>query len=140
MLAFLALNGRARHAERPLINAPHYAGKMRSGCNIHGNLISRVEDWAVVDLMKSKREQIIQLARRHGVTRVRVFGSMARGDAGPQSDVDLLIEVGPDPSPWFPGGLVAELEELIGRRVQVVTERRLDALLRDRVLQEAVPL
>jgi uncharacterized protein len=94
----------------------------------------------MVDLVKTKREQILRLARRHGVTDVRVFGSMARGDAGPQSDVDLLVDVGPDPSPWFPGGLVAELEELLGRRVQVVTERGLDDLLRDRVLEEAVPL
>jgi hypothetical protein len=93
----------------------------------------------MVDLVRTKREQILRLARRHGVTEVRVFGSMARGDAGPQSDVDLL-DVGPDPSPWFPGGLVAELEELLGRRVQVVTERGLDDLLRDRVLEEAVPL
>lgn len=94
----------------------------------------------MMDVVKANREQIIQLARRHGVTAVRVFGSMARGDAGPQSDVDLLIEVGADPSPWFPGGLIAELEELLGRRVQVVTERGLDELLRDRVLAEAVPL
>jgi hypothetical protein len=94
----------------------------------------------MVDLVRTKREQILRLARRHGVTRVRVFGSMARGDAGPNSDVDLLIDVGPDPSPWFPGGLVAELEELLGRRVQVVTERGLDDLLRERVLGEAVPL
>ena len=94
----------------------------------------------MVDLVRSKREQVLGLARRHGVTRVRVFGSMARGDAGPQSDIDLLIEVGANPSPWFPGGLVAELEELLGRRVQVVTEGGLDELLRDRVLKEAVPL
>jgi uncharacterized protein len=94
----------------------------------------------MVEVVKAKREQILSVARRHGVTGVRVFGSMARGDAGPQSDVDLLIEVGPDPSPWFPGGLVAELEELLGRRVQVVTERGLDEFLRDRVLEEAVPL
>jgi predicted nucleotidyltransferase len=94
----------------------------------------------VVNLVTTKREQILRLARRHGVTGVRVFGSMARGDAGPQSDVDLLVEVGPEPSPWFPGGLVAELEELLGRRVQVVTERGLDELLRERVLEEAVPL
>lgn len=94
----------------------------------------------MMDLVHTKREQILRLARRHGVTQVRVFGSMARGDAGPQSDVDLLIEVGGDPSPWFPGGLIAELEELLGRRVQVVTERGLDELLRDRVLEEAVPL
>ena len=78
--------------------------------------------------------------RDGGPPTVRVFGSMARGDAGPQSDVDLLVEVGPNPSPWFPGGLVAELEELLGRRVQVVTERGLDDVLRKRVLEEAVLL
>ena len=94
----------------------------------------------MVDPVKSKRDQILQVARRHGVTRVRVFGSMARGDAGPKSDVDLLIDVGANPSPWFPGGLIADLEELLGRPVQVVTERGLDVLLRERVLQEAVPL
>ena len=94
----------------------------------------------MVDLVRTKREQILRLAGKHGVTGVRVFGSMARGDAGSQSDVDLLVEVGPDPSPWFPGGLVADLEELLGRRVQVVTERGLYELLRDRVLEEAVPL
>ena len=93
-----------------------------------------------MDLLRAKREQILKLARRHGVTGVRVFGSMARGDVRPQSDVDLLIEVGAEPSPWFPGGLVAELEELLGRRVQVVTEEGLDELVRDRVLKEAVPL
>ncbi|MEX2272738.1 MAG: nucleotidyltransferase family protein [Vicinamibacterales bacterium] len=94
----------------------------------------------MVDLVSAKREQILRLARKHGVTDVRVFGSMARGDAGPHSDVDLLVEVGSQPSSWFPGGLVAELEELLGRRVQVVTERGLDELLRAQVLEEAVPL
>lgn len=94
----------------------------------------------MVDLVKSRRDEILSVARRHGVTRVRVFGSMARGDAGPTSDLDLLVDVGPRTSPWFPGGLVAELESMLGRSVQVVTERGLDQLLRDRVLQEAVPL
>ena len=89
----------------------------------------------MVDLLKSNRDRILELARRHGVTRVRMFGSMARGDARPDSDVDLLVDVGLDPSAWFPGGLVAELEELLGRRLQIVTERGLDELLRDRVLQ-----
>lgn len=94
----------------------------------------------MVDPVKSKRDRILELARRHGVTRVRLFGSMARGDARPDSDVDLLVDVGPNPSPWFPGGLVAELEELLGRRVQIVTEHGLDHLLRDQILQEAVTL
>ena len=94
----------------------------------------------MVDLVMSRRDEILSVARRHGVTRVRVFGSMARGDAGPTSDLDLLVDVGPNTSPWFPGGLVAELESLLGRRVQVVTERGLDQLLREHVLLEAVPL
>ena len=92
---------------------------------------------------RSRHDQarkIVRLARQHGVTAVRVFGSMARGDAGPNSDVDLLVDVGPHPSAWFPGGLVADLEQLLGRRVQVVTERGLDELLSDRVRAEAVPL
>lgn len=94
----------------------------------------------MVDLVLANREKILRLARRHGVTGIRVFGSMARGDAGPESDVDLLIEIGAETSAWFPGGLVAELEELLGRKVKVITERGLDELLRERVLEEAVPL
>jgi predicted nucleotidyltransferase len=94
----------------------------------------------MVDLVKSKREQILALAKKHGVTRIRVFGSMARGDAGPASDVDLLVDVGPSPSAWFPGGLITDLEDLLGRRVQVITERGLDDLLRKHILEEAVPL
>jgi predicted nucleotidyltransferase len=94
----------------------------------------------MVDLVQLKREQILRLARQHGVTNVRVFGSTARGDAGPESDVDLLVEVGAEPSPWFPGGPVADLEELLGRRVQIITERGLDELLRDQVLEEAIAL
>ena len=94
----------------------------------------------MVDLVRSRRTEILSVARRHGVTRIRLFGSMARGDAGPTSDVDLLVDVGPTTSAWFPGGLVAELELLLNRRVQVVTERGLDQLLRDRVLEEAIPL
>jgi predicted nucleotidyltransferase len=94
----------------------------------------------MVETLILRRGEILQVAHRHGVTRVRVFGSMARGDARPDSDVDLLVDVGPNPSPWFPGGLVADLEALLHRRVQVVTERGLDGLLRERVLAEAVPL
>ncbi len=94
----------------------------------------------MVNLLGAKREEILRIARRHGVTGIRVFGSMARGEAGPNSDVDLLIEVGAYPSPWFPGGLVADLEELLGRQVQVVTERGLDELLRERILDEAITL
>lgn len=94
----------------------------------------------IEDLMKTKRDEILAIARRHGTKNVRVFGSVARGEAGESSDVDLLVEVGQDPSPWFPGGLIADLEELLGRRVHVVTDGSLHSRIRDQVLQEAVPL
>jgi uncharacterized protein len=80
------------------------------------------------------------LPREHGAENIRLFGSVARGDAGESSDVDLLVEVSHDPSPWFPAGLVADLEELLGRRVHVVTVGALHPYIRDRVTQEAVPL
>jgi hypothetical protein len=54
--------------------------------------------------------------------------------------VDLLVDVGPDPSPFFPGGLLADLEELLGRRVDVLTENALHWYIRDRILREARPL
>jgi predicted nucleotidyltransferase len=95
---------------------------------------------AVSDLIERKREEIIRIATRHGAENVRVFGSAARGEAGPSSDVDLLVEMTPDHSPWFPAGLTIDLEDLLGRRVHVVTAEALHPYLRERVLAEAVPL
>ncbi len=92
------------------------------------------------ELLKAKREQILRIAAKHGARNVRVFGSVAHGDAGPESDVDLLVDVGPDPSPFFPGGLLADLEELLGRRVGVLTENALHWYIRERILREATPL
>ena len=74
------------------------------------------------ELLKEKREEILRTASKHGARNVRVFGSVARGEARPDSDVDLLVEVGPDRTPFFPGGLIADLEELLGKKVQVVTQ------------------
>lgn len=88
-------------------------------------------------LVRQKRNEILRIAERHGAYNVRVFGSVARGEAGPDSDVDLLIDVGEKTSPWFPGGLVLDLEELLGRRVDVVTEKSLRAELRPYVLRDA---
>jgi hypothetical protein len=94
----------------------------------------------IVGLVREKREEIQRIAAAHGAHNVRVFGSVARGEAGPDSDIDLLIEAGPNTSSWFPAGLILDLENLLGRRVQVVTEKGLNPYLRDRVLREAVPL
>lgn len=95
---------------------------------------------SVDQLVKAKREEILRIAARHGASNVRVFGSVGRGEAGPGSDVDFLVEVGPNHSPFFPGGLLADLESLLGCKVDVLTERGLHWYIRDRVLKEAVPL
>jgi len=90
--------------------------------------------------IQARREIILQIARRHGVGQVRVFGSVARGEATENSDLDLLIDVTGPTTPWFPGGLVAELEALLGCRVDVVETNALREELRDRVLREAALL
>ena len=95
---------------------------------------------AIEQLLRENRENVLRIAAKHGVSSVRVFGSMARGEGGPESDVDLLVEVNGPTTPWFPGGLVAELEELLGRRVDVVEPDAIRESLRQRVLEEAVPL
>ena len=92
------------------------------------------------ELVQQKREEIAEIARRHGVTSIRLFGSAARGDDGPESDIDFLIEAGPVHSPWFPGGLVSDLEELLGCRVDVVETGSISRNLRQRILQESIPL
>jgi uncharacterized protein len=91
-------------------------------------------------ILEQHREAIKQICAKHGVSRISVFGSCARGDAHPESDVDLLIEVGGETPPWFPGGLVADLEELLGRRVDLVEPDALRAEFRESVMAEAVPL
>ncbi|MHB9031166.1 MAG: nucleotidyltransferase family protein [Candidatus Latescibacterota bacterium] len=90
--------------------------------------------------MKQNREQILSIARKHGVGRIRVFGSFARGEATPESDVDFLIEVTGPTTPWFPGGLVADLEDLLGRQVHVAEAEFLPEDFREQVCREAIPL
>jgi hypothetical protein len=94
----------------------------------------------VEEILGGKRDEIRRIATRHGAYNIRVFGSVARGEAGPKSNLDLLVDCGPDVTPFFPGGLLADLEELLGRRVEVITEPGLNPYIRERVLKEAVPL
>ena len=91
-------------------------------------------------LIEKHRAEILALAERHGVFEVRVFGSMARGDADDASDVDLLVSLLPDKTGLALGGLLMDVQDLLHRRVDVVTERGLHPALRDRVLEEAQPL
>jgi len=92
------------------------------------------------ELIREKREDILRIADKHGARNVRIFGSVARGEARDTSDIDLLVDVGLNTSSWFPAGLILELQDLLGRRVDVVTSRALKSDLRDRVLREAVPV
>lgn len=92
------------------------------------------------DRIQKMRDQILDLAKEHGVTSIRVFGSVVRGEDSPDSDIDFLVVIGPVTSSWFPAGLVLDLEDLLGRSVEVVTERSLDPRFRERILHEAVAL
>ena len=92
------------------------------------------------DLIKQHRKEIVEIARRNGFTNVRVFGSMARGDATDKSDVDLLVTLGSRCTGWGIGGLQIEVQELLGRKVDVVTDDAIHHMMRDRILSEAVPL
>ena len=105
-----------------------------SDCSVHTYTV------LVHPLIQSHREQLLTLARRRGVTNVRVFGSMARGDERERSDVDLLVTLAPGTSALALGGLLLDAQELLGRRVDVVTEASLHPALRDRVLADAVAL
>jgi uncharacterized protein len=92
------------------------------------------------ELLQEKREAILELAAKHGARNVRVFGSVARHEANEQSDIDFLIDMEPGRSLMDQGGLLMDLRELLGREVDVVTEKGLYWLLRRRILKEARPL
>ena len=85
-------------------------------------------------------DEVRRLGERYGIRNIRVFGSFARGDARPESDLDLLVEYVPGESGFAFVHFCQEVEELLGRRVDVVTEDSLHPLIRDKVLAQAVPL
>ncbi|HMR69135.1 MAG TPA: nucleotidyltransferase family protein [Rubrivivax sp.] len=91
-------------------------------------------------LIEAHRTELLALASRRGLTGVRVFGSMSRGDASDDSDVDLLVTLTPGTSALALGGLLLDAQELLGRRVDVVTEASLHPALREQVVASAVPL
>lgn len=93
-----------------------------------------------VTALRSKRTEILDVARKHGARNVRVFGSVARGDAGSDSDVDILVELEAGRSLLDHAGLMLDLSDLLGCKVDVVSDRALHWYIRDRVLAEAVPL
>jgi predicted nucleotidyltransferase len=91
-------------------------------------------------LLKEKREEVLRLAALHGAYNVRIFGSVARGEAGPESDIDVLVNLEPGRSLLDHVALWQDLEDLFGCKVHVVTEGGLHWYIRDRIMKEAVQL
>ena len=92
------------------------------------------------ELLQAKRDEILSLAARHGAANVRIFGSVARGSATNASDIDILVDLESGRSLFDQGAFLEDLKILLGRPVDVVTEKGLRARIRDSVLQEAIPL
>ena len=95
---------------------------------------------AIADRLKEKRSDILRITGRYGAHNVRIFGSVARGEAGEKSDVDFLVELEPERSLFDLGGLLVELQALLGCSVDVVTEKALHWYIRDSILREAKPI
>jgi uncharacterized protein len=95
----------------------------------------------IKELLGERRSQILAIAEKHRAYNVRVFGSVARGEATEDSDIDFLIDYDLEKiTPWFPGGLLLDLEQLLNRKVDIATVDMLKERNRDRILHEAVSL
>lgn len=94
----------------------------------------------IEQFLHEKRDDIRAVAAKHGAYNIRIFGSVVRGEAGLDSDIDFLVDAGPTTSSWFPAGLILDLEKILGRSVEIVTEKALNPYVRDRVLCEAITL
>lgn len=94
----------------------------------------------IEDLRNNKREEILRIAKKHGARNVRIFGSVARGEADSKSDVDILVEFIPGSTLLSQSSMIRELESFLRLKVDVVSDRGLRERIRERVLSEAVPL
>lgn len=90
--------------------------------------------------LRARRDEIIELAARHGATNIRIFGSVARGEAGPDSDVDFLVSAKPGTSVFEMVGLWREMQELLGCEVSLITDGISDPDFLRRITHEAIPL
>jgi predicted nucleotidyltransferase len=90
--------------------------------------------------LRKKRTDILQIVERHGAKNIRIFGSTARGEDTPESDIDFLVDYGAKVSFLFPGGFLADLEKLLQCHIDVVTDRALRPPMKDVILREAIAL
>jgi predicted nucleotidyltransferase len=93
-----------------------------------------------LEQLRSRRKEILEIAQRYGASQVRVFGSVARGEANAESDIDFLVKFEPTRSLIDQALLKQDLEALLERPVDVVSENGINPLLRNRILSEAIPL
>jgi predicted nucleotidyltransferase len=98
------------------------------------------KDMLIGDLVKEKREDILKIAAKHGARKIRIFGSVARDEADSESDLDLLVEFLPGSTLLSQSAMIRELEDLLGIKVDVVSDQGLRDRIRERVLREAVAL
>lgn len=94
----------------------------------------------IPEIITDKKEQILALAAKYGASNVRVFGSVANGTANAESDIDFLVDMEKDRSLFDVGGLLMDLQELFGRKVDVVTENGLHWYIKNRIISEAKPI
>jgi predicted nucleotidyltransferase len=103
-------------------------------------IINEGNRMTIETLLKEKREDILRVAKAHGAYNVRVFGSAIHGDSGPESDIDFLVEFDDGRSLLDQVGLIQDLEEYLGKKVDVVTPNALHWYIKDRILADAVKL
>jgi uncharacterized protein len=93
------------------------------------------------ELLQEKRDEIVAITAKHGAYNIRIFGSVARGKETPSSDIDFLIDYDLTKiTPWFPGGLIQDLENLLNRKVDIVSSKSLHYLIQDKVFKESIHL
>ncbi len=92
------------------------------------------------ELRRAKKDEILKLAGSYGAHNIRVFGSTARGDSSPESDIDFLVELEPNRTLMDLGGLLMDLQGIVDARVDVATESMLRPGIREKALRDAVPL
>ena len=94
----------------------------------------------LLQALQSQKSKILEIADKYGASNIRVFGSVARGEASEESDIDLLVDLEPGRSLLDHIGLMQELADLLGRSVDIATPSALHERIKDRVMQEAIPL
>lgn len=92
------------------------------------------------EILQQKREEILNLAAQHGTSNIRIFGSVARDEEGEDSDIDFLVDMESDRSLLDRIGLIQDLEDILGRKVDVATVKGLRESFRERIMSQAIPL